>query len=98
MSRYDYATDTETNTGQIYQQTYPGLGLLHTTSSTRATPRSATRSGGTRSRSADSHRSCDEGICAVLPALPRDSSDRPLKSFATSETISPSAGVTAAPR
>ena len=27
-SRYDYATDTETNTGQIYQQTYPGLGLL----------------------------------------------------------------------
>lgn len=27
-SRYDYATDTETNTGQIFQQTYPGLGLL----------------------------------------------------------------------
>ena len=27
-TRYDYATDTETNTGQIYQQTYPGLGLL----------------------------------------------------------------------
>jgi hypothetical protein len=27
-TRYVYATDTETNTGQIYQQTYPGLGLL----------------------------------------------------------------------
>jgi hypothetical protein len=27
-TRYDYATDTETNIGQIYQQTYPGLGLL----------------------------------------------------------------------
>ena len=25
---YDYATDTETDTGQIYKQTYPGLGLL----------------------------------------------------------------------
>ena len=25
---YDYATDTETNTGQVIKQTYPGLGLL----------------------------------------------------------------------
>ncbi|HKG09011.1 MAG TPA: hypothetical protein VKB07_00460, partial [Gaiellaceae bacterium] len=27
-TRYDYATDTEANTGQIFKQTYPGLGLL----------------------------------------------------------------------
>ena len=25
---YDYATDTEANTGQIFNQTYPGLGVL----------------------------------------------------------------------
>jgi hypothetical protein len=25
---YDYATDTEANTGQVFKQTYPGLGLL----------------------------------------------------------------------
>ena len=25
---YDYATDTETDTGQVFKQTYPGLGLL----------------------------------------------------------------------
>jgi hypothetical protein len=25
---YDYATDTETNTGQVYKTTFPGLGLL----------------------------------------------------------------------
>lgn len=25
---YDYATDTETNMGPVYQQTYPGFGLL----------------------------------------------------------------------
>jgi len=27
-THYDYATDTEANTGQIFKQTYPGLGLL----------------------------------------------------------------------
>jgi hypothetical protein len=26
--RYDYATDTTTTTGQVFEQTYPGLGLL----------------------------------------------------------------------
>jgi len=27
-AHYDYATDTESDTGAIYKQTYPGLGLL----------------------------------------------------------------------
>ena len=26
--KYDYATDTEANLGQIFNQTYPGLGVL----------------------------------------------------------------------
>jgi hypothetical protein len=26
--KYDYATDTESNLGQVFKQTYPGLGLL----------------------------------------------------------------------
>jgi len=26
--KYDYATDTETNVGQVFKQTYPALGLL----------------------------------------------------------------------
>jgi hypothetical protein len=26
--KYDYATDTEADLGQVYEQTYPGLGLL----------------------------------------------------------------------
>lgn len=26
--KYDYATDTEANLGQVFKQTYPGLGLL----------------------------------------------------------------------